>query len=203
MSAPVPGDYAAKYDAENPSAYGEHQVATGPYMVENDDGNSPTTRPARRSTWSETRTGTRTPTGVPRTWTRSISRRASRTRSRLRKKILTARPGERRLLPHEVLKEAARSTRTSSRSPERRQPYVAFKKTEPPFDDINVRKAMIANRTRRVAQHPWRRARRADRDALPPAGIPGFEEAGGRGPRARSSTSSRTRTVTRRWRPTT
>jgi len=35
-SAPVPEDYAAKYDKENPSTYGEHQLATGPYMIEND-----------------------------------------------------------------------------------------------------------------------------------------------------------------------
>src|SRR3954451_7380511 len=35
-TAPVPEDYAAKYDAETPSAYGPHQLATGPYMIEND-----------------------------------------------------------------------------------------------------------------------------------------------------------------------
>ncbi len=33
ISAPVPEEYAKKYDAENPSAYGEHQLATGPYYV--------------------------------------------------------------------------------------------------------------------------------------------------------------------------
>ena len=32
-SAPVPEEYAKKYDAKNPSTYGEHQLATGPYMV--------------------------------------------------------------------------------------------------------------------------------------------------------------------------
>jgi peptide/nickel transport system substrate-binding protein len=36
LTAPVPEDYAAKYDAENPSTYGQHQVATGPYMIKND-----------------------------------------------------------------------------------------------------------------------------------------------------------------------
>jgi peptide/nickel transport system substrate-binding protein len=36
-SAPVPKEYAEKYDKENPSTYGEgHAVYTGPYMVEND-----------------------------------------------------------------------------------------------------------------------------------------------------------------------
>jgi peptide/nickel transport system substrate-binding protein len=41
LSAPVPKEYAAKFDKENPSAYGQHQVASGPYMIENDaEGNT-------------------------------------------------------------------------------------------------------------------------------------------------------------------
>jgi peptide/nickel transport system substrate-binding protein len=36
LSAPVPKEYAAKYDAASPaSTYGTHQVSTGPYMVKN------------------------------------------------------------------------------------------------------------------------------------------------------------------------
>ena len=37
LAAPVPKDYAAELDAKNPSAYGQNQVSTGPYMVENDE----------------------------------------------------------------------------------------------------------------------------------------------------------------------
>ncbi|HEV7163085.1 MAG TPA: ABC transporter substrate-binding protein [Solirubrobacteraceae bacterium] len=33
LSAPVPEEYARRYDAQRPSRYGEHQVATGPYML--------------------------------------------------------------------------------------------------------------------------------------------------------------------------
>ena len=36
-SAPVPKEYAQKFDKRQPTAYGENQVATGPYMVENDE----------------------------------------------------------------------------------------------------------------------------------------------------------------------
>ena len=36
ISAPVPKEYAAKFDRQSPSSYYKHQVATGPYMVEND-----------------------------------------------------------------------------------------------------------------------------------------------------------------------
>jgi peptide/nickel transport system substrate-binding protein len=36
MSAPVPEEYAKKFDAKSPSEYGNHQVATGPYMFKAD-----------------------------------------------------------------------------------------------------------------------------------------------------------------------
>jgi peptide/nickel transport system substrate-binding protein len=35
-SAPVPEEYAKKFDAQTQSSYGENQVATGPYMIQND-----------------------------------------------------------------------------------------------------------------------------------------------------------------------
>ena len=35
-TVPVPEDYAAPFDAKSPSMYGENQVFTGPYMIEND-----------------------------------------------------------------------------------------------------------------------------------------------------------------------
>jgi peptide/nickel transport system substrate-binding protein len=36
ITAPVPEEYAKKYDAQKVSTYGEHQVASGPYMIAND-----------------------------------------------------------------------------------------------------------------------------------------------------------------------
>ncbi len=36
LSAPVPEEYAAKFDKETTSTYGQNQVSTGPYMIEND-----------------------------------------------------------------------------------------------------------------------------------------------------------------------
>jgi peptide/nickel transport system substrate-binding protein len=35
-TAPVPEEYARRFDRENPSTYAQHVVATGPYMVAND-----------------------------------------------------------------------------------------------------------------------------------------------------------------------
>jgi peptide/nickel transport system substrate-binding protein len=36
LSAPVPEEYAKRFDAMKPTEYGNHQVATGPYMLKND-----------------------------------------------------------------------------------------------------------------------------------------------------------------------
>jgi peptide/nickel transport system substrate-binding protein len=36
LSSPVPEEYAKKFDAETTSTYGGNQVSTGPYMIEND-----------------------------------------------------------------------------------------------------------------------------------------------------------------------
>jgi peptide/nickel transport system substrate-binding protein len=36
LSAPVPEEYASKFDGEKQSTYGQNQVSTGPYMIEND-----------------------------------------------------------------------------------------------------------------------------------------------------------------------
>jgi len=36
LTAPVPEEYASKFDEGTQSTYGEHQVATGPYMIQND-----------------------------------------------------------------------------------------------------------------------------------------------------------------------
>src|SRR3954452_17597078 len=35
-TAPVPKGYAEKFDAKSPSTYGENQLSTGPYMIQND-----------------------------------------------------------------------------------------------------------------------------------------------------------------------
>jgi peptide/nickel transport system substrate-binding protein len=35
LTAPVPAEYARKFDAKTTSSYGSHQVATGPYMIQN------------------------------------------------------------------------------------------------------------------------------------------------------------------------
>src|SRR5262249_40171304 len=48
-TAPVPEAYAKRYDAKPQSTYGGHQLATGPYMIENDaEGNTIGYEPNKR-----------------------------------------------------------------------------------------------------------------------------------------------------------
>src|SRR3954462_5075808 len=62
-SAPGPGGYAKKIDAENTTPQGQHQVSTGPYMVQNDaSGNLTGYKRTSSSSSSATRTGTPRPT---------------------------------------------------------------------------------------------------------------------------------------------
>jgi peptide/nickel transport system substrate-binding protein len=176
LSAPVPEEYAKKYDAENPSTYGLNQVATGPYMV---DSYSPgkEIKLVRNPNWNPD-TDSRPAYLDEITVQEGFSDTLSAT-----KKILT---GSHMVngdfgLPAEGLKLAATKypDQLSLQSGSGNR-YIALNTSKPPFDDINVRKAVIAN---------------ADRDALRATrggalagtiathiiypNFPGFEEGGG------------------------
>jgi peptide/nickel transport system substrate-binding protein len=191
VSSPVPEEYAKKYDAENPSTYGEHQVATGPYMIENDaKGNLTGYTPnkeihlVRNPNWGGEG-------GSPPDWDFrpayldevNVQEGFADTVS-ASKKVLT---GDSLVngdftTPPSAIKQAVQSgeegqlTLTASGG----NRYVALNTSRPPFDDVNVRKAVVANSNRTdlrntrggeltgpVASH-----------YLPPD-FPGFEEAGG------------------------
>jgi peptide/nickel transport system substrate-binding protein len=184
ISAPVPEEYAKKFDAESPSAYGDHVVGTGPYMVENDEqGNVTGYNPGKSITI------VRNPNWDPETDYRpayldriEYKEGFTDVNSAVRK-ILT---GESQvngdILPEpEGLKLAATQYEDQlALTPGSGDRYIALNTSKPPFDDINVRKAVLAG---------------FDREAIrlqrggPLAGdipthfifplIPGFEEAGG------------------------
>src|SRR5436190_5360619 len=176
LSAPVPEEYAKKYDAANPSTYGLHQVSTGPYMV---DSYSP----------GKELKLVRNPNCDPSTDSRpayldsiDIQEGFSDTLS-ASKKILT---GSHEVngdfgLPPEALKLAATQYPDElALTPGAGNRYIALNMSKPPFDDINVRKAVIANADREAL-----RATRGGALAgtIPThfiyPGQPGFDEAGG------------------------
>ena len=186
VSAPVPEEYAKRYDAENPSTYGTHQVATGPYMIENDSSGELTgytpnkeIHLVRNPNW-EPSDGDYRPAYLDDI---TIQEGFADTVS-AGKKILTgsAEVNGDFTTPPSVIKQAATSGEPGqlTLTPSGGNRYVSLNTTTPPFDDINVRKAVIANANRTdlrntrggeltgpVASH-----------YIPPE-FPGFEEAGG------------------------
>ncbi len=203
VSAPVPEEYAKPYDAENPSTYGEHQVATGPYMIQNacvDDageivdekcdgeltGYTPNKEIhlVRNPSWGGT-------AGDPPDWDFrpayldqvTIQEGFADTVS-ASKKVLdgSAMVNGDFTTPPSAIKQAATEGEEGqlTLTPSGGNRYVSLNTSQPPFDDLNVRKAVVANANRTdlrntrggeltgpVASH-----------YLPPE-FPGFEQAGG------------------------
>ncbi len=186
VSAPVPEEYAKPYDAENPSTYGTHQVATGPYMIENNSSGELTgytpnkeIHLVRNPNWQAS-DGDYRPAYLDDI---TIQEGFADTVS-AGKKILSgsAEVNGDFTTPPSVIKQAATSSEPDqlTLTPSGGNRYVTLNTTTPPFDDINVRKAVIANANRTdlrntrggeltgpVANH-----------YIPPE-FPGFEQAGG------------------------
>jgi peptide/nickel transport system substrate-binding protein len=187
----VPEEYAKEFDAENPSTYGEHQVATGPYMIENNaEGEAIGYTPnkeihlVRNPNWA----------GEPGTPPEGDFRPAFLDEITFREGFADTVSAGKKILsgsaqvngdfgaPPSVLKEAATSGEEGqlTLTPAGGNRYISLNTQDPPFDDINVRKAVIANANRTdlrntrggelvgpVATH-----------FIPPD-FPGFEEGGG------------------------
>jgi peptide/nickel transport system substrate-binding protein len=184
ISAPVPEEYAKEFDAENPSTYGQNQVATGPYMIENNSegeaiGYSPgkEIHLVRNPNWdpeTDYRPGYLDEITVTEGFTdlNSAARKILDGDSQVNGDFL---------LEPESLKLAAEDYPDQlSLTPGGGYRHVALNTTIPPFDDINVRKA-VAAAADRVALRLERGGELVGPVAthfIPPD-IPGFEEAGG------------------------
>ncbi len=188
VSAPVPPEYAEEFDAENPSTYGENQVATGPYMIENDPetgeltGYSPgkEIHLIRNPNWNGEESGDYRPAYLDEV---TVQEGFADTVS-ASKKILA---GESQVngdftAPPSAIKQAATEDEAGQLTvtPSGGNRYVALNTQVPPFDNIDVRKAVIANSNRT----DLRNTRGGELTGpvathfLPPE-FPGFEEAGG------------------------
>jgi peptide/nickel transport system substrate-binding protein len=184
LSAPVPKEYAAKYDKGKASTYGQHIVFTGPYMVANDGkGNITGYKPGRSITL------VRNPNWDPKTDFRpayldKIVIDEGNDITVASRRILSGRNmvnGDFAAPPTPILKQALRTRGDQvAIQPSGGIRFIALNPKIKPLDNVNVRRAVAAI---------------LDRDALRltrggstlgtlathiiPPGLPGFDEAGG------------------------
>jgi peptide/nickel transport system substrate-binding protein len=189
LTAPVPPEYAGAFDRANRSTYDRHQVATGPYMIQNDaQGNAVGYRPGRQILF------VRNPNWVAATDLRP----APLDRIVIDERVTDTVAAERRILagrglvggdygvdPRVVRRELPRRRAQITFASGGAVGFITMNTKLAPFDDVNVRRAVVAGFDRAEAQRLAGGARFAGPLAthfIPP-GVPGFQEAGGlRGP---------------------
>jgi len=184
-SAPVPKDYAAKFDKRQPTAYGEHQVATGPYMVEADESGKLTgytpgnqIKLVRNPNWDAK-------TDYKPAYLDSITFKEGNDPDVASRQILE---GESMVsgdfqLPATILRSVSQGDQKDLMElspPTGRFRYIAVRTDRPPFDDENVRKALNAAFDKEAMRQAFGGPITGDIPThyIPP-GQPGFEEAGG------------------------
>jgi peptide/nickel transport system substrate-binding protein len=176
LSAPVPEEYAKKYDSQNPSTYGLHQVATGPYMVQS-YAPGKEIKLVRNPNWdssTDQRPAYLDSIDIQEGFSDTVS---------AAKKILTGNSevnGDFGIPPEGLKLAATKYPDQLALTPGSGNRYIGLNTTKPPFDNINVRKAVIAN-SDRTALQKTRGGPLAGAIAthIIYPNFPGFEEAGG------------------------
>jgi peptide/nickel transport system substrate-binding protein len=186
-TAPVPKEYAQKFDQGKTSEYGLHLVTTGPYMVQNDDSGKITGyKPGRQIVM------VRNPN-----WDKSTDFRPAYLDKIIVDEGADPNVGNRKILdgkslvanptdlapPPQFLKQNLDGPKKDQlvQAPYTgRVRYVALNTQVKPFDDENVRKAAFAalNRKAMILAFGGETVGKVATHILPP-GVAGFEEAGG------------------------
>jgi peptide/nickel transport system substrate-binding protein len=178
VSAPVPEEYAEQYDTQNPSTYGEHQLSSGPYMVDQYTPNKEI-HLVRNPNWKASDADFRPAYLDDITIQEGFADTVS-----AGKKVLdgSAEVNGDFSAPPSVIKQAATEGDPGQLTvtPSGGNRYIALNTQKPPFDDINLRKAVIAgsNRTDLRNTRGGELVGPVATHFLPPD-FPGFEEAGG------------------------
>jgi peptide/nickel transport system substrate-binding protein len=183
-TAPVPKEYAEKFDAEPTSTYGENQLATGPYMIENDaSGKAIGYDPGKRINLVRNPNWDKNLDYKPAYLDQIENLQGNDDPGVASRRILTGESmvnGDFAPLP-ENLKEALDTRREQLKlAPGNGGRWVSMNTTVKPFDDINVRKAVSAGMDREALRLTRGGPTIGDiaTHYLPP-GTAGFEEAGG------------------------
>jgi peptide/nickel transport system substrate-binding protein len=183
-AAPVPEEYASKFDKQQPSTYGQHQVATGPYMIENDSSGKLTgyqpgseIKLVRNPNWDAK-------SDYKPAYLDSITIKEGADPDVAARQIVSGT----HMVSGDFQLTASTLQRTSRQNkdllvitpPTGRYRYIALNTTKKPFDNVNVRKAIIAGFDRNALRQAFGGPLVGDIPThfIPP-GQPGFEEAGG------------------------
>jgi peptide/nickel transport system substrate-binding protein len=184
LSAAVPADYAKKYDAQTPSAYGNYQVATGPYMLKNDASGKVIGigyQPGKSITL------VRNPNWVASTdfrpayldgidWSIGVAPEVAG-----REALAGPSIAEGDTPPATIVKQAYQTARSQIFfSPGSGNRYVALNTAVPPFNNINLRKAVFAalNRKQMGTVRGGAAVSTVATHFIYP-GVSGFDQAGG------------------------
>jgi peptide/nickel transport system substrate-binding protein len=184
ISIPVPKEYAQKYDKDSPSTYYQHQVFTGPYMLENDGKGKVTGYvPGKRIHL------VRNPDYAPvddfrPAFLDEIDIQAGNDDTAVAtRRILSGQgmaSGEIEPPANQLKRLLQTNKKDLSVVPGGGWRMISMDSSRPPFDDINVRKAVIAgfNRVAARQQRGGEALGPIAQHYIPP-GMAGFEESGG------------------------
>ena len=183
-TAPVPKEYAAEFDKETPSTYGEHQLATGPYMISNDaEGKTTGYEPGKRIHLVRNPNWDASKDFKPAYLDEIENLEGNDDPGVASRRILTGQSminGDFAPLP-ENLKDAYDNRKEQLKLvPSGGGRWVSMNMTVKPFDDINVRKAVAAGMDRNALRLTRGGELLGDiaTHFIQP-GMAGFEEAGG------------------------
>jgi len=184
LTSPVPKQYAAPYDKKNPTTYGEHQIATGPYMIANDaSGKAVGYEPGKRIHLVRNPNWDKSTDFKPAYLDEVEVLQGNDDTTVASRRILTGQSmvnGD-WTPPPAILKEASSKYKDQLVIiPGATVRYVALNTTMKPFDNLNLRKAVLAAFDRnamRLARGGAAIGDMATHFLVP--GINGFDEAGG------------------------
>jgi peptide/nickel transport system substrate-binding protein len=187
LSAPVPKEYASKFDAASTSTYGVHQVATGPYMIQNDASGKLTGYTPNREIKLIRNPNWNSSNDYRKAYLDSIDIKEGTDVTIGSRQILTGSAmvnGDFQVPPPVLSSIVQNPTQKKDNlvvtPPTGRFRYVALNTKVKPFDNINVRKAVIAAFDRSAMRQAFGGplTGQIPTHFIPP-GIAGFDQAGG------------------------
>ncbi len=185
ISTPVPREYAKKYDRKSPSTYDQYVAFTGPYMVSNDaEGKVTGRQPGKRIELVRNPNWDRETDFRPAYLDGIVVQQGNDDTVVASRRALSGRSTvccDTGAPPPAVLRQVLRRQKDQlSAVPSGTVRYIALNTKIKPFDNLNVRKAVIAASDRDALRQTAGGAVRGPvaQSYLPP-GMAGFDESGG------------------------